>query len=75
MSIWSKIRGSINGDRAKDSHVAQQDRVRDVSRFAFVDIEVGVTDKKIHDIGTWRWDDAKRKGNYIHVGTLNCPAS
>lgn len=31
---------------------------RDASRFAIVDVEVGVGDHKIHDIGAWRWDGA-----------------
>ena len=32
---------------------------RDASRWAFVDVEVGLKDKRIHDIGILRWDDAK----------------
>lgn len=31
---------------------------RNVSRYAFVDVEVGIKDKRIHDIGALRWDDA-----------------
>lgn len=31
---------------------------RDASRYALIDIEVGVKDKKIHDIGAVRWDGA-----------------
>lgn len=30
----------------------------DSSRYGFVDIEVGVHDKRIHDIGAIRWDGA-----------------
>lgn len=30
----------------------------DASRYAFVDVEVGIKDKKIHDIGAIRWDNA-----------------
>lgn len=30
----------------------------DSSRYGFVDVEVGLHDKKIHDIGTIRWDGA-----------------
>lgn len=30
----------------------------DSSRYGFVDVEVGLHDKKIHDIGAIRWDDA-----------------
>lgn len=30
----------------------------DASRYAFVDVEVGMSDRKIHDIGALRYDDA-----------------
>lgn len=30
----------------------------DASRYAFVDVEVGLKDRKIHDIGAVRWDGA-----------------
>lgn len=32
--------------------------LHDASRYCFVDVEVGVKDKKIHDIGARRWDGA-----------------
>lgn len=36
----------------------QKEASRDTSRYAIVDIEVGIKDKKIHDIGAWRRDGA-----------------
>lgn len=35
---------------------------RDASPYAFVDIEVGIKDYKIHDIGAYRWDGATIHG-------------
>ncbi|MBQ3153578.1 MAG: RecQ family ATP-dependent DNA helicase [Bacteroidaceae bacterium] len=45
MSFWNNIIKSISGTETRDS-----------SRYAFVDVEVGSTDHKIHDIGAMRWD-------------------
>ena len=54
MSFWGKFIESISGT---DNHtVAPREVSRDASRYAFVDVEVGVQDKKIHDIGALRWD-------------------
>ena len=53
MSIWSKIIETIGGESRSDEEVS-----RDASRYAFVDLEVGIKDRKIHDIGILRWDDA-----------------
>lgn len=39
------------------------DKERDTSLYAFVDLEVGMKDKKIHDIGAYRWD-----GSIFHSG-------
>ncbi|MCQ2065356.1 MAG: RecQ family ATP-dependent DNA helicase [Bacteroidaceae bacterium] len=47
MSLWSKLIGTIGGEVS-----------RNVSRYAFVDVEVGVNDRKVHDIGALRWDGA-----------------
>lgn len=33
--------------------------LRDASLFAFVDVEVGMKDHRVHDIGILRWDDAQ----------------
>lgn len=53
MSIWSKIIETIGGESRSDEEVS-----RDASRYAFVDLEVGIKDRKIHDIGILRWDGA-----------------
>ena len=56
MSLWDKIKESIS---IIDRHsVLQREESRDSSRYAFVDIEVGLKDGKIHDIGALRWDGA-----------------
>lgn len=56
MSFWdrliNKINETVNQSRDYD------DIERDSSRFCFVDVEVGISDKKIHDIGALRWDNA-----------------
>ena len=47
MSLWDKIKESIS---IIDRHsVLQREESRDSSRYAFVDIEVGLKDGKIHD--------------------------
>lgn len=56
MSIWNKIIETISGAENRSSQ--SQEVSHDASRYAFVDVEVGVKDKKIHDIGALRWDDA-----------------
>lgn len=53
MSIWSKIIETISGESNAHEEVS-----KDASRYAFVDLEVGVKDKRIHDIGILRWDGA-----------------
>ena len=54
MSFWDKIIKSISdaGNSATESVS------RDSSRYAFVDVEVGLKDYRIHDIGAFRWDRA-----------------
>lgn len=50
MPIWDKIFGR--------NIVANEDRIYDSSRYAFIDIEVGLRDHKIHDVGAIRYDGA-----------------
>ena len=52
MSFWNRIINSIN---TTENRLAVH---RDNSRYAFVDVEVGFKDHKIHDIGALRWDRA-----------------
>ena len=54
MSFWRKVIESFGDRRPLNAEVS-----RDASRWAFVDVEVGLKDKRIHDIGILRWDDAK----------------
>ncbi len=53
MSIWSKIIESVGGNVSAKEEVS-----RDASRYAIVDCEVGIKDKRVHDIGALRWDGA-----------------
>lgn len=57
MSIWNKIIESVSGNRNVPVDVHEVS-LRDASRYAFVDVEVSIKDKKIHDIGALRWDEA-----------------
>ncbi|MDE6652792.1 MAG: RecQ family ATP-dependent DNA helicase [Muribaculaceae bacterium] len=56
MSFWNRIKNTISGaaTRQTDSH----DEPVHAPRYCIVDVEVGVHDKKIHDIGAVRWDGA-----------------
>lgn len=56
MSFWDKIASAFS--RGTDAPRHSRDVSRDASRHCFVDVEVGLTDRKIHDIGALRWDDA-----------------
>lgn len=51
MSIWDKIWG-----------LKASVRVRDAEKFAFVDLEVGTSDKRILDIGVLRYDEGQYHG-------------
>ena len=56
MSICNKIIESIRGNvSASYNEVASHD----ASKYAIVDCEVGMKDKRVHDIGALRWDGAK----------------
>lgn len=56
MSFWNKIIDTINGADCRSAH--SRDVPHDASRYCFVDVEVGLKDKTIHDIGALRWDGA-----------------
>lgn len=58
MSFWNKIMESISGGGNSFSLQIQEGAFHDASRYAVVDVEVGIKDKRIHDIGAWRWDGA-----------------
>lgn len=54
MSLWDKIITSIS-DAGNNTTKSVS---RDVSRYAFIDVEVGLKDNRIHDIGALRCDRA-----------------
>ena len=54
MSLWNRIKKSISD--TVDNPVKSV--FRDASRYAFIDVEVGLKDHRIHDIGALRWDRA-----------------
>ncbi len=58
MSIWSKIRGFTNNDSTNNNTTSHYKNSYDSSRYAMIDVEVGLKDRKIHDIGALRYDDA-----------------
>ena len=55
MSIWGKNIESVGGNV---SAYLKEEVSRDASKYAIVDCEVGIKDKRVHDIGALRWDDA-----------------
>ncbi len=56
MYFWNKIIDTIN--RAENRQAHSREVSHDASRYGFVDVEVGLKDQKIHDIGAIRWDGA-----------------
>ena len=56
MSFWNRIINTINVTESKWNR--SQKVSGDSFRYGFVDVEIGLHDKKIHDIGAIRWDGA-----------------
>lgn len=56
MSFWNRIIETISG--AENRTARSREVPPDASRYGFVDIEIGLKDNKIHDIGALRWDGA-----------------
>ncbi|MDE6079695.1 MAG: RecQ family ATP-dependent DNA helicase [Duncaniella sp.] len=55
-SLWNRLIDSLN---VLDSRLsARTKKGADASRYCFVDVEVGLSDRRIHDIGAVRWDGA-----------------
>ncbi len=54
MSFWDKIIRSISDTENNSAKTVPLD----ASRYAFIDVEVGIKDHRIHDIGALRWDNA-----------------
>ncbi len=56
MSFWDKIIDAFSGSEKSYAH--SQEVPHDASKYAVVDVEVGIKDHKVHDIGALRWDGA-----------------
>lgn len=56
MTFWNRSMDIIN--EGENRSACSREVLHDASRYCFVDVEVGVKDKKIHDIGARRWDGA-----------------
>ena len=56
MSIWSRLIGFRNTDNVINAKAASMSY--DASHYTIVDVEVGLEDHKIHDIGALRYDGA-----------------
>ena len=54
MSLWDRIKNSISDTVDNPTKLIS----RDASRYSFIDVEVGMKDHRIHDIGALRWDRA-----------------
>ena len=59
MSIWSRFKGIRDAENTNNTVGNKTASVSyDASRYAIIDVEVGLTDHKIHDIGALRHDGA-----------------
>ena len=59
MSIWSKLIGTRNAENTNNVISNKITSIPyDTPRYAIVDIEIGLRDHKIHDIGSLRYDGA-----------------
>ncbi len=58
MSLWSKIIETVNRERTEPSLLQNRKMQRDASRYAFIDVEAGMMNKKLYDIGAVRYDGA-----------------
>lgn len=59
MSLWDRILGSINkGEAPRSTNKDLTPIKRNADSYAFVDVEVGVKNHKIQDIGAMRYDGA-----------------
>lgn len=63
MSLWDRILDTINiGGASSSSDNDITSFIRDADSYAFVDVEVGVKNHKIQDIGALRHDGATFTG-------------
>lgn len=52
MSFWDRIIETISGT---ENHSASS---KDTSRYAFIDVEVSIKERRVRDIGALRWDNS-----------------
>ena len=52
MSFWERIKETISG---VGNHSASS---KDTSRYAFIDVEVSIKERRVRDIGALRWDNS-----------------
>ena len=52
MSFWDRIKETISG---VGNHSASS---KDTSRYAFIDVEVSIKERRVRDIGALRWDNS-----------------
>ena len=74
MSIWSRLIGI--GKDEDTNHVINNKNTSvpfDVIRYAIVDVEIGLKDHKIHDIGALRHDGATfhKSSNFLVIQTIS----
>ena len=59
MSLWDRILSSINkGEAPRSTNIDLTPIKRNADSYAFVDVEIGVKNHKIQDIGALRYDGA-----------------
>ena len=58
MSIWNKNIESIRDEVSASFPSKREEISRDSSHYAFVDVETGMADRKVHDAGALKWDGA-----------------
>lgn len=56
MSFWNRIIETISG--VENHSVLYKEKSRDASRYAFLDVEVSVKERRVRDIGALRWDNS-----------------
>lgn len=56
MSFWRKIKETISGEQRRVTTSQTEKVIHDASHYAIVDAEVGMNDKKVHDIGAIKFD-------------------
>ncbi len=66
MSFWNRIIDSFGNNEKDCTDMQSRQDVHDSSLYAFIDIEVGLSDHKVHDIGAIRYDGAMFHSSQKH---------